>query len=224
MSEIVNALVVNQEKLAPDHFRLHLSAPEVASEAKPGQFLHLSCSYALDPLLRRPISIHKVQREQGIVTLFYRATGRGTAILSQLKAGATVNLLGPLGRGFILPDQGQQPVLIAGGMGIAPLLFLAGELAGKRCTAQVYVGAVTAQQLFFIDELSDYGHSVHISTDNGSAGRRGTVTALLTDYLATLSPGHINKLKVFACGPNGMLRNLSGIISSAGITGEMSLE
>lgn len=224
MPSIVDAMVVNQEEVAPNHFRLYLNAPEIAAEAKPGQFLHVSCGSTLDPLLRRPISIHMIQRNKGTVILFYRVAGYGTALLARQKAGSVVNLVGPLGKGFTMPDAKQHIILVAGGIGIAPLLYLSRELTGSYRNAQVFFGAATAQQLFFLEEIRHSRHQLHIATDDGSAGSRGTVTATLANYLATLPPGLLAKAKVFACGPKGMLRHLSEVIKDAGITGEMSLE
>lgn len=224
MSFIVDALVVKQEQIAPKHFRLQLSAPEIAAVAKPGQFVHVSCCPALDPLLRRPLSIHMVERDQGLVTLFYRVAGRGTALLAKHETGSYINLIGPLGRGFTMPPTDRSAVLVAGGMGIAPLLFLAHELARNSRRADVFLGAATAGQLFFAEEISQNGHIIHTATDDGTAGYHGTVIALLREYLPTLSPLDLARQMLFACGPGVMLRLINEIISSARITGELSLE
>ena len=224
MPDIIDAQVIEQKQIAPLHYRLHLDAPEVAALAKPGQFLHVSCGSAFDPLLRRPFSIHAVRREQGEVTIFYRVAGRGSGLLTALGPGSRVSVMGPLGRGFTLPSPVQSAILVAGGMGIAPLFFLAGELAKNNKTAQIFIGATTAKQLFFTEEISRGGHQVHLATDDGSIGYRGTVTSLLSGYLAALPLGLIRQQTVYSCGPQGMLRHLSAIINQAGITGEVSLE
>ena len=224
MAHVIDALVLEQEKITPTHYRLRLSAPAIAAVAQPGQFMLVSCGTPLDPLLRRPFSIFTVEREAGAVTLFYRIAGRGTAILTALRAGSEVNIMGPLGRGFSLPAPDQPALLVAGGMGVAPLYFLAQELTRHGCATQVFYGTPTANQLFFAPELSQDGRQLQLATDDGSAGRKGTVTALLADYLAALPPDVLTQARVFACGPQGMLRHLCELLKQVDVSGEISLE
>ena len=224
MSKIVEALVVNQDEISPGHFRLRLAAPEVAGLAVPGQFLQLSVGNTLDPLLRRPLSIHDVDEAKGEVLLFYRVAGRGTGLLARKGAGATVNLLGPLGREFTPPTADSQPVLVAGGMGIAPLFFLLRKLAQRGRLAQVFLGAVTAELLFFREEIQAMEHQLHLATDDGSLGYKGTVTSLLADYLADLPPTERCQQMVYSCGPPGMLKHICSILNKTGLPGEISLE
>ena len=216
--------MINQEQIIPEHFRLQLAAPEITALAQPGQFLHISCGHTLDPLLRRPLSLHDVDRNKGEITLFYRVAGKGTAHLAQLSAGAGINLLGPLGRGFTIPGDKVQPILAAGGMGIAPLFFLLRELTRRHITAHVFLGAATAQMLFFQEEIQAMGHRISVATDDGSLGYHGVVTTLLADFLATLSPTDLSHSAIYSCGPSGMLRHISSIVKEKGIPGEISLE
>lgn len=245
MSLVTEAKVVNQKKIAPGYCRLSLAAPEVAGAAKPGQFLHVRCGNTLDPLLRRPISIHAVDREKGEVTLLYRVAGRGTALLSEKKKGDAVSLLGPLGTGFTIPENYERVSVVAGGIGIAPLYFLLQELSRGNLCANVFLGATTRKQLFALREIRDLGHKLILATDDGTVGFHGTVTDLFecctqncSDRKALLycdgDMGEaLEKVKleyvflterVYGCGPSGMLKGLCEILKRQHIPGEVSLE
>lgn len=191
MSSVADAKVLKQIKVAPDHYRLTLVAPEAALAARPGQFLHVRCGATRDPLLRRPISIHAVDRERGEVTLLYRVAGRGTALLAEKKKGDPVNLLGPLGSGFTLPLGREKVSLVAGGIGIAPLFFLLQELSRRDICAAVFWGSANKKQFFsaeasgrpgnrfsLLREIRELGHKVILATDDGSVGYPGFVTDL----------------------------------------------
>lgn len=212
---IVDAEVLRHEEILAGFYRLALSAGEVAKHARPGQFLHVRCGSTLDPLLRRPVSIHAVDREKGEVSLFYRVVGRGTALLAGKEKGDRVNILGPLGSGFTIPESSGRVAVVAGGIGIAPLYFLLQELSGIKIFADVFWGAATKDQLFFINEIKTLGHSVFPSTDDGSAGHCGTVVELFEQNLSG---------RVYGCGPAGMLKELCRVIKKHDITGEVSLE
>jgi len=229
LSLVADAKVAKQMKIATGYYRLYLAAPEIAETARPGQFLHVRCSHTLDPLLRRPVSIHAVDREKGEVILFYRVAGRGTALLSENKRGDKISLLGPLGHGFSIPKRHARVFVVAGGIGIAPLYFLLQEMAAFGIKAEVFLGAATKKQLFFDKEIENFGHRVISSTDDGSAGYHGTVTDLFEEYVQKADKsGDVirrnNDAGVYGCGPYGMLKRLSEIIITAGISGEVSLE
>ncbi|MDD2552984.1 MAG: dihydroorotate dehydrogenase electron transfer subunit [Desulfotomaculaceae bacterium] len=212
---ITDAVVINQEEIIPGFFRMTMSAGEVAKNARPGQFLHVRCADALDPLLRRPVSIHAVDREKGEVALFYRVAGRGTALLAAREKGDRINILGPLGRGFTRPESSGKVSVAAGGIGIAPLYFLLQELSLINTYANVFLGAATKKQLFFSSEIEALGHSVFPATDDGTAGYHGTVVELFTQNLSDT---------VYGCGPAGMLKSLCRILEQYKIRGEVSLE
>lgn len=223
MSLVADAKVVKQVKIAAGHYRLHLAAPETAAAARPGQFLHVRCGPTLDPLLRRPLSIHAADREKGEVILFYRVAGKGTDLLAQCREGNRVSLLGPLGHGFTMPQKDARVFVVAGGIGIAPLYFLLQEMATLGINAEVYLGAATKEQLFFDKEIKNLGHNVILSTDDGSAGYHGTVTDLFAQDFGRTAMGRHNVM-VYGCGPYGMLKQLSLMCAAAGITAEISLE
>jgi dihydroorotate dehydrogenase electron transfer subunit len=196
-----DVMVLKQIRLAPLHYRLTLAAPEAAREARPGQFLHVRCGETLDPLLRRPISIHAVDREKGELSLLYRVAGRGTALLSEKKKGDTISLLGPLGRGFTMPSVSEKVSVVAGGIGIAPLYFLLQEIGARGQAATVFWGAATREQFFspaapgqnndgaagrcfsVMQGICEQGHKIFQASDDGSVGFHGTITDLFEQYL-----------------------------------------
>ncbi|MFA7468732.1 MAG: dihydroorotate dehydrogenase electron transfer subunit, partial [Desulfotomaculaceae bacterium] len=146
MSFQVKALVKENREVAPKVFRMVLYAPEISLAAKPGQFLHIRVGNSFDPLLRRPLSINGVDQKQKSVSLLFRVAGRGTLRLSQKKEGQTLDVLGPLGRGFTLktPAAGTGLAVIAGGMGVAPLYFLLYKLQELKVgskSVSVFLGA-----------------------------------------------------------------------------------
>ncbi len=242
MSFISNAEVINQKEITAGYYRLSLVAPGVAGAARPGQFLHVRCSNTTDPLLRRPISIHAVEREKGEVLLLYRVVGKGTALLSEKKKGDTLSLLGPLGRGFSMPasEAHDGVFVVAGGIGVAPLYFLLQELGEHNLCATVFLGATKKEQLLLVSEIKSMGHKVFVATDDGSAGFCGTVTDLMKRCMQgdfnrplvthggaeVLAPGSGTECSrwVYGCGPQGMLKRLCEIIKKEGISGEVSVE
>lgn len=220
MSLVADARVVKQVQVAAGYYRLHLAAPETAAAAKPGQFLHVRCGHTLDPLLRRPVSIHAVDRGKGEVSLFYRVAGKGTALLAAGQKGDRINLLGPLGHGFTVPRKKARVFVVAGGIGIAPLYFLLQEAAAGGVKAAVFLGAATRQQLFCGKEIKELGHQVFFATDDGSAGYHGAVTDLFAAHvrkagITTDVTRRDNEAVVYSCGPHGMLKQLSAMCAAA---------
>lgn len=239
MSLITGAKVIRQERVAPGCCRLYLEAPQVALAARPGQFLHVRCGETLDPLLRRPVSIHSVDRENGEVSLLYRVVGKGTAMLSEKREGDLVSLLGPLGHGFSTPQSSERISVVAGGLGIAPLYFLLRELSSLKFNAVVFLGSSTNEQLLCVEEIKGLGHKLFMATDDGSAGFHGTVVELFDLYTSIPADGCGSKGKdagkakpgkdlpfdrVYGCGPAGMLKELCEVIRQTDIPGEVSLE
>ena len=215
-----NSVVLTNERLADTTYRLTLHAPHISTTAQPGQFVMAACGSSLDPLLRRPLSIHQAEAESGTLQLFFKVVGRGTKFLSAARPGDIVNLLGPLGRGFHFART--SPVcLIGGGMGIAPLLFLAKAIQQQSPGAAsciVLLGSRTGAEIQpLFPAFSDLGCTVQAATDDGSLGHHGMVSALLPPYLALLK-------KVYVCGPFAMMAAIAGLCKAAGVPCEASLE
>lgn len=219
---IEDARIIENRRLAPRYFRMRLSCPEVARLAQPGQFVMLKVSATGAPLLRRPLGVHRVQA--GAFELLYETVGPGTRLLSRMRPGEPVDVLGPLGNGFDLAAMRQagKRVLVAGGMGVAPLLFLAESLSaekrrGTRGEDLILIGAKTATGVLCLKEFRAAGFRVQVATDDGSRGKKGYVSSLLPEALTASA-------HVCACGPRPMLREVSRIVSLRGVRAQVSLE
>ncbi len=173
----------------------------------------------LEPLLRRPLGIHSAGA--GRLSMLYEVVGRGTEILSQRKAGERLNIIGPLGNSFDtgLLTSGTRPVLVAGGMGVAPLVFLAQKLNAH--TPLALIGARTGKDVLCTGEFSACGCRVRVSSDDGTRGFKGRVTGL---FKKITRDSRGKKSIVYACGPRPMLQELSVLCQQQNIRLQVSLE
>ncbi|CAK8724019.1 Dihydroorotate dehydrogenase B (NAD(+)), electron transfer subunit [Candidatus Electronema halotolerans] len=208
-----NRILAN-DRLSADVFRLTVHAPELAAVAAPGQFVMVRTAESLDPLLRRPFSIHS-RNADGSLSLLFKVVGKGTALLAKVKVGDSLDLLGPLGRGFDLTAADQPVCLIGGGMGIAPLLFLAQELRGPK---YALLGARNQEELAPLAKLfAEIGCAVQLATDDGSLGHHGFIPDLLEAVLPEVQ-------QVCTCGPSLMMRSVVSISRQAGTSCQVSVE
>jgi dihydroorotate dehydrogenase electron transfer subunit len=219
--------IIEQREVAMQTYRMRVRAPEIAARARAGQFAMLQVREGLDPLLRRPLSFHRIFPEEGMIEILYRIVGRGTMWLSRRTPGTRLNLLGPLGNGFELPDGSFGSIaVVAGGIGIAPLFELLARLvsmAPKAETSKIHLfyGARTAVELLPPDVFSDFGISVHWSTDDGSLGYRGYVPALLKE---TVEEEGLRIERLYGCGPLAMQYHVARWSETYGIPSQLSLE
>jgi dihydroorotate dehydrogenase electron transfer subunit len=215
-----NARILNNRRIHGTYFHLTVTAPGVSAEAWPGQFVMVQVNQeGLEPLLRRPLGIHSAGA--GRLSILYEVIGRGTEILSQRKAGECLNIIGPLGSGFNtgLLTSGTRPVLVAGGMGVAPLVFLAQKL--KAYTPLVLIGARTGKDVLCAKEFSACDCRVMVSSDDGARGFKGRVTGL---FKKIMRDSKDKKSIVYACGPKPMLEELSVLCQQQHIRLQVSLE
>ena len=212
------ARIANVKRWGDDRL-FSIESPEVAGLARPGQFLMIKISSQLDPLLRRPISIHA--RENGRLEIFFQVAGRGTEILARKEAGDTLDIIGPLGKGFSLDERlkGMRVLCVGGGRGIAPIYFLAKELRGIGALPVVLYGGKTAAEIPLRTKFEGAGLPVLCSTDDGSYGFMGFVTGLAAREIKSHPPAFL-----FACGPDPMMKAAARLAESSGIPSEFSLE
>ncbi|MGI6343631.1 MAG: dihydroorotate dehydrogenase electron transfer subunit [Bacillota bacterium] len=208
------------EKLTTNTGLLRVAAPDLAADAWPGQFVQLRVTESYQPLLRTPLSIHDCDPAQGMVDLLYAIVGESTRLLSQLQPGAELDMLGPLGNGFDLNACPERTAwLVAGGIGIAPLLYLARQLAAQQRPLHLFFGARCAEALVRLEAFQQLGAALHLATDDGSCGQRGTVLDLLES-----APQPSPPTEIFACGPQPMLRALQSFARERQIAAQLSLE
>jgi len=219
MPSVEKALVIRHREIVPHYYELEFIAPSIASEVLPGQFVNVRVSDSLDPLLRRPFSIYDVDKKLGSITVFYKVVGRGTELLSQMPIQKRLDVMGPLGRPFSIPRHVNKAYLIGGGVGIAPLVYLARVLTANKIKVRVLMGASTAGFLCGKDMLDRLGVDYLVSTDDGSEGLRGRVTDLFEQQLSFKDCDYI-----YACGPEPMLSRITHLTLINGLEGEVSLE
>ena len=203
----------------PNYYKMVLDAPSVARAAKPGQFVNILVSEKYEPLLRRPFSIHSASNSK--LEILYRVVGKATELFSQKRPGEKLDVLGPLGNGFSILDP-RFLILVGGGIGIAPLLFLAEttRIQHRASRIEVLIGVKNKSHILCADELKNLGCEVKIATEDGSFGFKGLVTELLKRNIRTKDkPGTI-----FACGPKPMLKEIVSISRQYKIAAQVSLE
>ncbi len=202
----LTAEVETIKKLSRDVFLLSFKSGYISRNALPGQFVHININ-SRDLVLRRPFSINRVLGDS--VYILFKVRGKGTNILSRKKVGDKIKVLGPLGKGFSLPKAGSEVILLAGGIGIAPLVFLAYRVR-ETGSGYVLLGGKSRQDIFFEDYFRKLGFKVLISTEDGSLGRKDKVTGLLKTFLA----GERADINIYSCGPKPMYKSLKGIIEN----------
>ena len=204
--------ILQNTKVGDDVYALTVHGGALVNQAQPGQFIHLQIPSG-GVFLRRPFGIADMDESDGRLTMYYRVTGKGTRAMTRLLRGAKVNCLGPLGHGFSLSSK--RPLLVGGGMGLAPLLFLAKRFQGK---ADMLMGGRNQAELFWKDIFSPHAHEIFITTDDGSLGRKGFTTELLPELLGR---GYDC---IYTCGPEIMMRGIAEVAAKNNIPCQVSLE
>jgi dihydroorotate dehydrogenase electron transfer subunit len=199
----ITANVQEKIQINPGILYITINAPEIAANARPGQFIMIDCGE--NTILRRPISIHRVA-DKNKIALLIRISGTGTQNLAGIKPGDRLNLAGPMGNGFTLSENAEQVLLISGGMGIAPLVFLAENAKSLNKKVTLLAGSRDSSQLY-PERLIPTGMELVTATEDGSKGAKGLVTDFLPELLN-------NYDQVFACGPVNMYRTIDNILDS----------
>lgn len=218
----VKSEVVRKEEFTKEIVRLTFAAPEIAAHASPGQFMMIKAADNVEPLLRRPFSIHQAT-SNGLVQILFKVVGKGSRYLAERKVGDVLDIIGPLGQGFALKDSpGENICIVGGGMGCAPLYFLTKMLLKISLydRLQVYLGAATANELVRVKgDFENLGVKVLAATDDGSLGYHGYVTDLVT---GSLDKGR--RWQFYSCGPQPMMKKLVTLCASEKWPCQVSLE
>ena len=204
------------ERIHERYVLIRLTDEKPLPEMVPGQFVEVRVDGSPSTFLRRPISINFVDREQNELWLLVATVGEGTRKLAELKAGDLLNCLLPLGNGFTTAKQGEKVLLIGGGVGVAPLLYMGAEMQSKGIEPTFLLGARTAKDLLLIDIFKRYGR-VFVTTEDGSEGEKGFVT-----NHSILQNERFDRIST--CGPTPMMKAVARFAKEKGIDCEASLE
>lgn len=211
---VVVGKILANEAINANVKRMVIEAPQIAEAAQPGQFVHVKKPDSAN-FLRRPFSIADADRENGTITLIYRIVGKGTAEYAAMKVGEAFSILGPIGNGFALKDG--RPLLIGGGVGIAPLIYLSRQLKDKKPI--LLIGGKNKDEVFWEKYLQEFADKIYITTDDGSVGFKGFTVQLLPQILAENNIEHI-----YTCGPNIMMEGVAKLAHEHDIDCQVSLE
>ncbi|MGG7618787.1 dihydroorotate dehydrogenase electron transfer subunit [Bacillus coreaensis] len=195
-------IVLSNQEIAHNIFELTLKGELVQQMNEPGQFVHLKVSDSVDPLLRRPISIAKIDQANDMFTMIFRAEGTGTKLLAQKKVGDFVDVLGPLGNGFPVEEAkaGSTALLVGGGIGVPPLYELSLRLKMRNVNVIHVLGFATKDAVFYEEKFAELGDT-YIVTVDGTHGEKGFVTDVI-------SAQNLSFDTLYTCGPTPMLRAL----------------
>ena len=224
---LLDGRVISNWEIAKGHLVMTVRLPRAFGEPLPGQFVMVRPKESGERLLGRPFSVYGFQpdRRSATVAILYRVAGEGTRALSLLRRGDILKILGPLGRPFDVSHHRKNIVLVAGGIGIAPIRFLLEHLkrlaAEERPGISLYAGAKTAGELFGLEGLETFCREVHVCTDDCSMGRHGLVTEPLAENLAAFP---LDDTVIYACGPAGMIRELAALLRDHPVPCQVSLE
>jgi len=209
--------VVNNLMLNDKYYLMEIESEEFVSKAKPGHFMMVKAQqydYLYDPLLRRPFGVCDIER--GRFKILYVLIGKGTNLLSQVKVGSYIEFSEPLGNTFNFNNE-KTVALVGGGVGIAPLLFLAKYLYNQDVLVDLYYGGKTEDDILLIDEFKKYCQHIEVTTENGKVGKKGIVTLPLSENIKKYG-------KIYACGPKRMLQATSELAIEHNIPLEVSLD
>ena len=221
-----NIPLISIRRLKEDIFQLKFYSPEMVKLAQPGNFVHIRVSPTNPPLLRRAFSIHSIDSKIKTFDVLFKAVGPGTEVLSQKKFKDRVNILGPLGNNFSYPKPKGKVILVAGGIGIAPLFFLASflirnkELDPKRI--DFLYGEKSKKDLVCLDDLKELKVSLFLATEDGSSGFKGLVTEL---FLRKRKNSFKSRdTIIYSCGPQKMMEKMAEISKRYDLCCQLSLE
>jgi len=239
----IRARILLHSRITADYFRLRLLCPEIARLAQPGQFVMLRVNEGRDPVLRRPFSFSRIfspqekktkPEDEGVLEICYKVVGRGTSLMTQLREGQRLDLLGPLGKGFWATTGSKRAILVGGGIGIAPLIpwgeHLQRERKKKKTTSKsleetpevlILIGGKSRERILGIKEFKKMGLDPQMATEDGSLGMPGLVTDLLEQELMTRGR---NSAVLYACGPMPMLARVSQIADQFDLPCQVLLE
>lgn len=211
--------IIRNYELVKGIWQMDITGNFPYDKVEPGQFIHIRVGEGYDHLLRRPISIAEVDPEKSLLTVVYKIVGEGTKWLALQRAGAALDILGPIGNGFIT-QKSRRSLVVGGGIGTPPLYELTKQLVGKSEQVDVFLGFRTSAEVFWLERFASLA-DVRVFTEDGQRGSRGFVTQ---GIISQLSEDENTWDNIYACGPVAMLRAVKEIIQNMKIGGGASLE
>jgi dihydroorotate dehydrogenase electron transfer subunit len=239
---VENAEILSHQSFAAGQFIMRVHAPECATHAQPGSFAHIQCDSRL--LMRRPISIMRVSKNAGWVDFLYKTEGQGTQLLATQKVGDTINIMAPIGNPFRLPVERTRPLLIGGGVGIPPMIFLAEHIQAMQDTYQalvlmgsevpfpfkarpseIIVDGIEEGVIACMPLLDDWNIPSRLASWQDYPGcYQGYVTDLARQWLQSLDDEQRQQVEIFACGPMPMLEAVTALAREFDLPCQVSLE
>lgn len=215
---VQNFLVLKNTALNSTNYLIKLKSEKLLPEIKPGQFVNIEIRNTDEIFLRRPFSVFEVNYDENIISIIVKILGRGSKKLTEIKSGAELSIVYPLGKGFTKPGQTDRILLIGGGSGVAPMLFLAKESGLKKSNVDIILGAKAKNDHINVKEYERFG-SLNYASEDGSLGEKGFVNQhpLFTNNLSSYN-------KIYACGPDGMMKAIAKVAKEKNIFCEVSLE
>lgn len=216
MKKTYDVEIIEKEVLNKEVFKLLLKKPESMDPILAGQFFGLMADDGGYPLLRRPISVSRVDKDTFELTI--KVLGQGTELLYKKEVGQTVNVLGPVGNGFFLEELDENALIVGGGIGISPVKELA-RIGQEKLNMDLPVLLGFRDEAFDIEDFSKYSSKIEIATESGIEGHKGYVTSLLEQHLKENTVS-----KVFVCGPHPMLKAVSRLCASYKVETQLLME
>ena len=213
---VESLLIVDNKHISSDFFILEIESSTVLPVLMPGQFVQVKVENSPGTFLRRPISIYDVNIQNSRISLLIQIVGNGTLALSKLKVGEYLDLVYPLGNSFSMPETGEKSILIGGGVGIAPMLFMSKVLKEKGLVVDMLFGFRSAERMTDLEDFRKNG-TVYITTEDGSFGEKGYVTdhSIFNDFKYN---------RIYCCGPDPMMKAVAAWAGSKDVFCEVSLE
>lgn len=219
MAEQVFAELINKEQLKPDIFKYSVKAPSIVEKSKPGHFIEIRVNDDIEPFLRRPISIHNLDTENGILEFIFQVKGKGTTILSKKEVGSKIDVIGPLGAGTFDYTNFEKLGIIGGGIGVFPLYELAKEAKNDGKEINIYLGFRSKDFVVLEEKFKSVSDKLLLTTDDGTYAEKGFAINFLEQ---DIDEGKIDS--IYACGPLPMLKAVRKLAIEKNIPCQISLE
>jgi dihydroorotate dehydrogenase electron transfer subunit len=216
------ATVCKSEQLALNIYRITLEDKSISQFSHAGNFINIQIPQQGLVLWRRPFSIHSTNPHEHTFQILFSTSGRGTSILKDVKVGETLDIIGPLGNSFVLDSRLDEIIIVAGGLGIAPFKLLLEDAKPLNIKRTLFFGAGTASQFCCLDEFTELGAALELTTDDGTKGIKGLITVPLEEYLSSKTDSKNREL--FVCGPTPMMQRVKELAEEYKIKAQVTVE